>query len=61
MLLAQNAIRGGLKEKVEDLVANGNNEDVKAAGQEWLDTYGCGASNGAATDKLDRCPGSMRL
>ncbi len=52
MLLAQNAIRGGLKEKVEDLVANGNNEDVKAAGQEWLDTYGCGASNGAATDKL---------
>ncbi len=52
MLLAQNAIRGGLKEKVEDLVANGENEDVKAAGQEWLDTYGCGATNGAATDKL---------
>ena len=52
MLLAQNAIREGLKEKVEDVVANGNNEDVKAAGQEWLDTYGCGATNGAATDKL---------
>ena len=52
MLLAQNAIRGGLKEKVEDLVANGENEDVKAAGQEWLDTYGCGATNGTATDKL---------
>ena len=52
MLLAQNAIRGGLKAKVEDVVANGTNEDVKAAGQEWLDTYGCGATNGAATDKL---------
>ncbi len=52
MLLAQNAIREGLKEKVEDVVANGKNEDVKAAGQEWLDTYGCGATNGAATDKL---------
>jgi pyruvate-ferredoxin/flavodoxin oxidoreductase len=52
MLLAQNAIRGGLKEKVEDLVANGKNDDVKAAAQEWLDTFGVGATNGAATDKL---------
>lgn len=52
MLLANNAIRGALKGKVEDLVANGSNEDVKAAGQEWLDTYGIGAANGAATDKL---------
>ncbi|WP_195635107.1 pyruvate:ferredoxin (flavodoxin) oxidoreductase [Blautia massiliensis (ex Durand et al. 2017)] len=52
MLLAQRAIRGGLKEKIEDLVANGTNEDVKAAGQEWLDTYAVGATNGAATEKL---------
>ena len=52
MLLAQNAIRGGLKAKVEDLVAGGDNADVKAAGQEWLDTYGVGITNGAATDKL---------
>ena len=52
MLLAQTAIRDGLKAKVEDLVANGNNEDVKAAGQEWLDTFACGATNGTATDKL---------
>ncbi len=52
MLLAQNAIRGGLKAKVEDLVANADKEDVKAAAQEWLDTYACGATNGAATDKL---------
>ena len=26
--------------------------DVKAAAQEWLDTYGVGATNGTATDKL---------
>ena len=37
MLLAQRAIRDGLKAKVEDVVANGTNEDVKAAGQEgWI-------------------------
>ena len=52
MLLAQNAIRAGLKAKVEALVESGSNADVKAAGQEWLDTYGVGATNGAATDKL---------
>ena len=52
MLLAQKAIRDGLKEKVEDLVANAENEDVKAAGQEWLDTFSVGATNGIATDKL---------
>ena len=28
------------------------NEDVKAAGQEWLDTFSVGATNGTATDKL---------
>ena len=52
MLLAQKAIREGLKAKVEDVVANGDNADVKAAGQEWLDTYSVGATNGAATEKL---------
>ena len=52
MLLAQKAIRDGLKAKVEDVVANGTNEDVKAAGQEWLDTFSVGATNGAATEKL---------
>ncbi len=52
MLLAQDAVRGGLKAKVEDLVANSGNADVVAAGQEWLDTYGVGATNGTATDKL---------
>ena len=52
MFLAQKAIRDGLKAKVEDVVANGTNEEVKAAGQEWLDTFSVGATNGAATDKL---------
>ena len=52
MLLANNAIRGGLKAKVEDLVANGDNAAVKEAGQAWLDTYAVGAANGAATEKL---------
>ncbi len=53
MLLAQNAIRGGLKAKVEALLTCGCcGDDVKAAAQEWLDTYACGATNGTATDKL---------
>ena len=53
MLLAQKAIRGGLKEKVESVMANENaSEEVKAACQEWLDTFGSGITNGAATDKL---------
>ncbi|MCR5344950.1 MAG: pyruvate:ferredoxin (flavodoxin) oxidoreductase [Lachnospiraceae bacterium] len=52
MLLAQKAIREGLKEKIEDIVVNGKNEDVKAAAKEWLDTYSLGCENGVATDKL---------
>jgi pyruvate-ferredoxin/flavodoxin oxidoreductase len=53
MLLAQNAIRDELKEKVEAVAANENaTDEIKAACQEWLDTFGCGATNGAATDKL---------
>ena len=52
MVLAQNALRDGLKVKVEDLAANAEKEDVKAAAQEWLDTFSVGAANGAATDKL---------
>ena len=53
MLLAQKAIRGGLKTKVEAIVANADAPaDVKEAAQEWLDTYSVGATNGTATDKL---------
>ena len=53
MLLAQKAIRDGLKSKVEDVMANENaSEEVKAACKEWLDTFNVGATNGTATDKL---------
>ena len=52
MSLAQNAMRETLKSKIEDVLANGDNEDVKAAAKEWLDTFSVGALNGAATDKL---------
>ncbi|GAA0802618.1 pyruvate:ferredoxin (flavodoxin) oxidoreductase [Clostridium sp. AF19-22AC] len=52
MLLAQNTIRDRLKGKVEVLAENAENADVKAAAQEYLDTFGSGATNGTATDKL---------
>ena len=53
MLLAQNAIRDELKEKVEMVAANDQStEEIKAACKEWLDTFGIGALNGSATDKL---------
>ena len=53
MLLAQNAIRDGLKTKVESIVASAEaSEEAKAACQEWLDTFSVGALNGAATDKM---------
>ena len=53
MLLAQNAIRDGLKAKVESVMANENaTDEIKAACKEWLDTYGIGALNGSATDRL---------
>ena len=52
MLLAQNALRGGLKEKVESVLANTSDDAVKAACQEYLDTFNSGVTNGTATDKL---------
>ena len=52
MLLAQKALRNGLKTKVEKLAETGDNEAVVAAAKEWLETFNCGATNGTATDKL---------
>ena len=52
MLLAQRALRDGLKTKVERLVEEAKNEDVIAAAKEYLDTFACGATNGTATDNL---------
>ena len=53
MLLAQKALRNGLKAKVESVAASEEaSEEVKAACKEWLDTFSCGATNGTATDNL---------
>ena len=55
MLLAQKAIRKRLKEEVETVAASEAEcatAEVKAACQEYLDTFNCGVSNGDATDKL---------
>ena len=53
MLLAQKAIRGGPKAKVEAVMNSEKApEEVKAACKEYLDTFDCGATNGTATDKL---------
>ena len=53
MLLAQKAIRKRLKEQVETVAAASEaSAEVKAACQEYLDTFNCGATNGDATDKL---------
>lgn len=53
MLLAQNALRGGLKSKVEEILnSEKSSEAVKAACQEYLDTYTVGATNGPASNKL---------
>ncbi len=52
MLLAQNAIRARLKDKVEAFVNEDKNDDLAAAAKEWLDTFDNGALNGPATEKL---------
>ena len=53
MLLAQKAIRNRLKAQVEAVAASEEaSEEVKAAANEYLETFACGATNGDATDKL---------
>ncbi len=53
MLLAQKAIRKRLKENVETILASDQaSEAVKAACQEYLDTFASGVTNGDAADKL---------
>ncbi|HJA12023.1 MAG TPA: pyruvate:ferredoxin (flavodoxin) oxidoreductase [Candidatus Mediterraneibacter merdipullorum] len=52
MLLAQNTIRDRMKGLVVTLAEDAQDADVKAAAQEYLDTFGCGATNGTATDNL---------
>ena len=52
MLLAQNTIRDRMKGLVAKLAEDAQDADVKAAAQEYLDTFTCGATNGTATDNL---------
>ncbi|MEG0812328.1 MAG: pyruvate:ferredoxin (flavodoxin) oxidoreductase [Clostridium sp.] len=53
MLLAQNAIRSGLKAQVEKVMSDDRaSAEVKDVCKNWLDTFGVGALNGTATDKL---------
>ena len=52
MLLANNAIRGALKEKLEVILEKGENQEVKPAIQKYLDTFDNGAENAAATEEL---------
>ena len=50
MVLAQNALRDAIKEKVEEIVAAGG--AAKDAAQKWLDTFNIGSENTAATEAL---------
>jgi pyruvate-ferredoxin/flavodoxin oxidoreductase len=52
MLLAQRAIRDRLKDTLDGLKESTGSADVKAAIDEWNDTFASGVTNGAATDKL---------
>ena len=52
MKLAQDAIRSGLKNKVIALAETTSKDYVKEACDAYLDTYGCGATNGTATENL---------
>jgi len=51
MFLANEALRNGLKTKVEAIAENGS-DDLKVAAKEYLDTFTVGALNGSATDRL---------
>jgi len=54
MMLAQKTIRERLKGKIEALLANTDNEELKAAAQRYLDTYNNGKENSQATSALIR-------
>ncbi len=52
MSLAHDAMRQGLKSKVEKLMTEDVSEEVKEACRNYLDTFLVGAENGAASEKL---------
>ena len=52
MFLAQDALRGSLKNKVTSIMENTDNEELKADCQEYVETFADGSKNAAAADKL---------
>ena len=52
MLLANNAIRAALKEKVERIRDDSKCDNLKEICAGWLDTFSDGQANGEATEKL---------
>ena len=52
MQLAQTALRGGLKSKLEAIAEKTDNEDIKTAIANYMDTYENGVENGPATTAL---------
>ena len=52
MKLGADALRSSLKNKLDDILANTDDADVKAAIEEYYATYEDGEANSAATDKL---------
>ena len=59
MYIAQKTIRESLAEKTRKIVANTKNEEVRIAGEEWLDTFNDGEANKACTKRyieaLEKC------
>ena len=52
MKLGADALRSSLKNKLDDILANTDDADIKAAIEEYYATYEDGEANSAATDKL---------
>ncbi|MEF2638609.1 MAG: pyruvate:ferredoxin (flavodoxin) oxidoreductase, partial [Lachnospiraceae bacterium] len=52
MQLAQTALRGGLKSKLEAIAEKTDSEDIKTAIANYMDTYENGVENGPATTAL---------
>ena len=59
MFLGQKTIRARLKGYVEEVIANTEKADLKAACEKWVETFNDGKANGAATDamvaELEKC------
>ncbi len=52
MLLAQRAIRDKLARELAEIAESSDNAELKAAIDQWNDTFASGATNGIATDAL---------